>query len=498
MGLQFPATPTFTDFDAPVRIECDIYDLEVIGDLPRELEGSWYRCGPDTQYPPHLGDDIYINGDGMTTLFRFSDGHVDFKSRFVQTDRWKAERAARRSLFGKYRNPFTDKPEVKGLSRGVANTTPLWHGGRLLVFKEDDVPWELDPDTLATVGAFTWNGKLRSKTITAHPKIDPETGECILFGFECEGDGSSTMSWIVTDPQGEIVREEWFEPPYVGMVHDFAITRDYVMFPVMPTIMDPERLRAGGDHWKWVGDQDAWMGIMSRREGVKSLRWYKMPASFAFHTINGFNEGTTASIDMMVAKRNAFPFIGDIDPKVEVTIEDGMPFATRWSFDTTSNTEDGAFRSTQLSPIPGELPMINLAKTAVEARYTYIAMIDPSRRMLKGGPMGFAPNMIGKLDLKGGPPQFYAGADETGFQEGQFIPRGPGEDEGWFINVADHRDQNRSDLLVFDAQHIDQGPVCTVRLPLRLRLAFHTTWVSDADRARGDAIRQGREAKRAA
>ena len=59
---------------------------------------------------------------------------------------------------------------MRGKSRGTANTTPLWHGGRLLVLKEDHVPMQVDPDTLATIGPFDWHGRLRSKTVTAHPK----------------------------------------------------------------------------------------------------------------------------------------------------------------------------------------------------------------------------------------------------------------------------------------------------------------------------------------
>jgi carotenoid cleavage dioxygenase-like enzyme len=476
MTSPFPATPAFTGYDAPSRIECDVFDLEVAGALPSALHGSWYRCGPDPQYPPHLGDDIYINGDGMISMFRFEDGHVDFKMRYVQTERWKAERAARRSLYGKYRNRFTDHEDVAGTGRGTANTTPVWHGGRLLVLKEDDVPIELDPDTLATRGRFTWGGTLRSKTVTAHPKIDPVTGELLLFGYECEGDGSSAMCFLVECPDGQLVREDWFEPPYVGMVHDFAITADYVVFPLMPTTMDPERLRAGGDHWKWDGSLPAWVGILPRAGTIDELRWFRMPTQFAFHTVNAFNQGSMVHLDMMAAKRNAFPFIGDL-AGTPVDPRDGMPFATRWSFDLRSNAEDGGFQQRQLSPFPGELPLVDARRIGLPYRYAYVAMIDPTRRMLKAGPTHMAANMIGKLDLSDGTLQAWHGEDDTSFQEGAFVPRGAGEDEGWYINVADRHDHHRSELLVFDAQRIDAGPVATGYLPLRLRNAFHTTWV---------------------
>jgi carotenoid cleavage dioxygenase len=55
------------------------------------------------------------------------------RSRYVRTARFEAERKARRALFGKYRNLYTDQPEVKGVDRTVSNTTPVWHAGRLFM-----------------------------------------------------------------------------------------------------------------------------------------------------------------------------------------------------------------------------------------------------------------------------------------------------------------------------------------------------------------------------
>ena len=63
----------------------------------------------------------------MMRAVNFRDGHVDFKQRYIQTERWPLERQARRSLYGVYRNPFTDHPSVRGEGRGVANTTPVYH-----------------------------------------------------------------------------------------------------------------------------------------------------------------------------------------------------------------------------------------------------------------------------------------------------------------------------------------------------------------------------------
>jgi len=176
VSKPFPKTMDFSGYNAPSRIECDVYDLIVDGELPREINGSWYRCIPDPQFPPLLGHDTYLSGDGMLGLVRFEDGHADLKQRYIRTERFMNERAARRSLYGLYRSPYTDDPSVRGKGRGVNNTTPIWHGGRLLALKEDSHAVELDPHTLETRGAWDYNGKLRSQTMTAHSSLDPATG----------------------------------------------------------------------------------------------------------------------------------------------------------------------------------------------------------------------------------------------------------------------------------------------------------------------------------
>src|SRR5690606_9032689 len=164
------------------RAEIDLHDCEVEGDLPRDLDGVFYRVGPDPQYPkdPKYARDIVFDGEGHVSMFRIKDGHVDYKTRYARTQRWKAQHEARRSLFGMYRNPLTDDPSVAGLSRGTANTQLFLHHGKLLVFKEDSPPVYMDPLTLETLDDYyTFGGKLQSQTHTAHPKIDPLTGEYI-------------------------------------------------------------------------------------------------------------------------------------------------------------------------------------------------------------------------------------------------------------------------------------------------------------------------------
>ena len=308
----FPKTMAFAGYNAPSRVEADIFDLEIEGELPAGLKGVWYRMTPDPQFAPRLGDDFFISGDGMISAFRFEDGHVDYKSRYVRTERFLAERAARRALYGAYRNRFTDEASVQGLDRTVANTSPIWHAGRLFASKEDGLPYEIDPDTLETLGRFDWDGQLKTVTVSAHPKVDPRTGELLFYGYEASGDASRDMAFCVADAEGRLVSEEWFEAPYPGMVHDFAITEDYAVFPIFPTLADLDRMKAGGLHWMSDVSQDCWVAVVPRKTGVKDIRWFRRPGGQFFHVINAWNEGERITLDLCVSEMNSFPFIPDI------------------------------------------------------------------------------------------------------------------------------------------------------------------------------------------
>src|SRR5665213_3359668 len=80
---KFPKTMNFDGFMQPARFEADIADVEVEGDIPTGIDGAFFRVHPDPQFPARMGDDIWFNGDGMISLFRFHNGRVDFKHRWV-------------------------------------------------------------------------------------------------------------------------------------------------------------------------------------------------------------------------------------------------------------------------------------------------------------------------------------------------------------------------------------------------------------------------------
>jgi adenine phosphoribosyltransferase len=226
----------------PMRFEADVFECEVEGTIPPELEGAYYRTGGDRQYPS-LEDDIILNGDGMASMFRFENGHVSFRSRYVQTERLKREREARQRLYGHYRNRHTDHESVSNLPQrdNTGNTYAFNHHGELFMLREDSRPYRLDPETLETieVGQF---GALASTALTAHPKIDPKTGEWWSYGVFARGEPTTDANLHVFDRGGRLIREEWFHTPYPGLSHDWGVTREHLVFPIMPLLADSEAL----------------------------------------------------------------------------------------------------------------------------------------------------------------------------------------------------------------------------------------------------------------
>ena len=151
---QFPNTPEYIGLNTPLGEEYEIGSLTVEGRIPPDVEGVFFRAVPDPAFPPFVEDGgAILSGDGMVSAVRLAGGKAGFAIRYVQTARHRAEVAAGRALFGKYRNAFTDQPDAKGVDRTVANTTPVWHAGRLLMTKEDGRPYRVDPWVVTTSAA---------------------------------------------------------------------------------------------------------------------------------------------------------------------------------------------------------------------------------------------------------------------------------------------------------------------------------------------------------
>jgi carotenoid cleavage dioxygenase len=461
---KFPDIPMFQGIQAPSRIEVDLHDVEVNGETPREIHGAFYRIAPDHQYPPRFLDDVPFNADGTISRFLFEDGRVHLRHRYVQTERFKLERAAGRALYGKYRNPFTDDPSVEGKSRNLANTAPIVWDGRLLALREDSPPVAMDPITLETLGDWRFHGTLSGPTFTAHPKIDPRTGQMIAFGFAAKGLYSRDVAYYEVGPGGKITHEAWFELPYYCMLHDFGVTQDYAVFPVIPVCgAGVEELRAGKPHYLWDPTKDIYVGVLPRGASARDLRWFKAPNQFCSHVMNAFNDGSKIYIDVPVASGNMFPFFPERDkPWDPARAASRM---TRWTLDLASKGE--GFHSVQrLSDYVGEFPRTDHRYQTLPYQHGWLLGFDATR------------SSIAHVDHATGRTTAWSADSNTALQEPCFIPRSENapEGDGYIVTVGTRIKEMRTDVFLLDARRLDEGPLATLHLPLRLRPGYHTHW----------------------
>lgn len=477
---NFPDTMSFTGFNAPSRIEADIADLVYQGTIPPALNGAFYRVQPDPQFPPRLGDDISFNGDGMITRFHFHDGRCDFRQRWAKTDKWKLENAAGKALFGAYRNPIGDAPEVADVPRGTANTNAFPFGGKLWALKEDSPALLMDAATMETDGYTRFGGKMRGMTFTAHPKIDPESGNLIAFGYAASGLCSDDVAFYEISPEGELLQEIWFKAPYYCMMHDFAITEDYAVFNVMPSIGSWERLEKGLPHFGFDTTLPVYLGVLPRRTGATGddIRWFKTGNSFNSHVMNAFQEGTKVHFDIPVAKNNMFPFFPDVHG-APFNGMDAMSYLTRWTVDMASNND--AFESeVRLTDTVGEFPRIDDRFAGRPYRYGWMLEMDMRRPVeLKGGSTsGLLMNCLYLIDHATKAEQHWWCGPVSTLQEPCFIARAPDapEGDGWIVQICNRLEEQRSDLLLFDALDIDKGPIATINIPIRMRFGLHGNW----------------------
>lgn len=482
MSRTFPDTPEFTGLNAPIGAEYELRGLKVEGRIPADVRGTFFRAIPDPAFPPYIEDGAaVISGDGMVSAMRFAGGEVSFAIRYVQTERHRAEVAAGRALFGKYRNPFTDDARAAGLDRTVANTTPVWHAGRLLMTKEDGRPYRLDPRTLATLGRYDFGGRLRSATVTAHVRVDPASGELFFFGYEADGLASTKVAYCIADRHGDLDREQWFDAPYCAMMHDFCITERYALFPIYPTTCDLTRLKAGGDHWVHELGRESWVGVMPRYGSVAELRWFRGPNGVScYHMMNAFEDaGGGIHLDQCLANVNAFPFIQRASGLNVAPGDTGARLA-RW----TINLEDGSDRVTEttIGP-PGDLPMIPAAFQGRPYTHGWLLTMNPGMQgpPVAGGPVGVMFNTLLRVDLTGKPPQALALPPAHCLSEPVHVPSSQPSHEGWLLTVVDQQ-TGAADfthaLWVLDAGNVAAGPLAQVRIPHRLRPQVHGWWVS--------------------
>jgi carotenoid cleavage dioxygenase-like enzyme len=454
--------PFLRDNFAPWRMEGVAEDLEVVGAVPRELNGTWFRNGPNPALEPG-GRYHWFDGDGMIHAITLRDGRAHYRNRYVQSGGLAEERAAGRAVYpGLLDMNASEAPRFKN----TGNTNIVWHADRLLALMEAALPTRMDPVTLATVGEFDFDGRLIGP-MTAHPKLDPGTGEMLFFGY------SPFPPWLqyhVADRAGRLVRSEPIDIAWPSMIHDFAVTADHVVFILCPIVFSFENLRERGGAFTWEPDRGTRLGVMPRTGGNADVRWFDTDPCFVFHPMNAYEDGDAAVV-VDVARYRRLDFMTPRAARDPGYGDETAARMHRWRIDLRR----GGVSSTPLDDAICEFPRVDERRVGRPHRFGYAAVRETAA---DGGlPIWTA---VRKYDLRRGTAETRRFGDGNGVGEPVFVPRTDAaeEDDGWVLVLAYDRARNASDFWILDGRDIAGEPVARVVLPHRIPYGFHGNWVA--------------------
>lgn len=444
---------------APQRIEFDVADLATTGDWPRALDGTLYRIGPNPQFDP-IEPYNPLLGDGMVHAFRVRGGRVSYRNRWVRTRQWRLEHDAGRALFATGDPRRSDASVAGQPTDGVANTALVWHAGRLLALEEGHGPIEIDPRTLATRGGHGFDGRLR-RTMTAHPKLDPGSGEMLFFGNRFDG----SIDWYVADAAGRVTRRHELKAPYASLLHDFAVTGDFVVFPICPVTLSRSRALAGGPALAWEPERGAGL-LVVRRDGRGGARWFGADPGFVWHVLGGNNDGDAIRVDLCVQEAPAFP---RGDGTMPLPVQQRQRLA-RWEVDWSG--PDRIIARTLCDELC-EYPRGDERFATRPPRFGYFAC--------HGGPGtgDWFHRGIGCFDFRTATMTTCRLGATLAVSEPVFVPAAAtaAEGDGFLLCVVYDETQDTSQLVVLDAGRVSSGPIAAAQLQHRVPMGFHGTWI---------------------
>ena len=432
-ALRPSPNPYLSGNFAPVDVEMTKLHLPTTGSIPLELRGTLLRNGPNP-IAPDPASYHWFSGDGMLHGIELSNGEARYRNRWVRTDH-AAE------LLGENQIGM-QAAEVNALS-GRAQTSIVSHAGKTLALYEPSLPTEINTNA-ETIGRYDFGGALRSP-MTAHPKIDPVTGEMLFFGLDLFG--PPYLRFHVVDSNGNLVLSKEIDIPGPSMMHDFAITERHVVFLDLPIVYDFGLLSTQPFPARWTPEYGARVGVMPR-DASTAPQWFEIEPCYVFHTVNAYDEGDSVVLDVI---RHAQMFTEDL-----YGLGDGTGTLDRWTMDLTS----GAIRVQQLDDRLQEFPRIDERALGRPHRYAFTAVARWGDFSEPFGTLLQQDLMSGTTVEAALPPGSQAG-------EAVFVPSSAtaAEDEGWVLAVVYNAPEDRSDLVILDATDFGGQPVATVALP---------------------------------
>ena len=276
------------------------------------------------------------------------------------------------------------------------------------------------------------------------------------------------------DPVGVLTETIILATPYSAMVHDFVLTENYIIIPVMPISGSLERAMEGGPPFAWEPEKGVHVGILPRHGGTaEDIKWLEMDLAFAFHFMNGFDQDGVVTVDCcQMEHATLFPTVdGGSTGKTE-------PMLSRWTIDLNQDSPRVEFEC--IDEFQSEFPQCDPRYACRPYRHGWYTSTDFGLAAdLEANDNFF--NVVGHYDHETRKEDRYS-CGRSLVSEALFVPKSgdAAEGEGYLLSVATNFDTHLSSLFIFDALNISAGPVAKVHLSHRVPAGFHGFWRSNS------------------
>lgn len=434
----------------------------VEGRLPKVLAGTLYRNGPAWFERDGFRYEHWFDGDGMVHGWTLADGGVTHAARMVETPKFVRERREGRFVFP---TPGTAVPGQKPVRNNddsnLANTSVMVLGGRLFALFEGGSAFELERDTLATVGPATWRPDLAALPFSAHPLVDRD-GSVWNFGSINLMGGSGLLVWHL-GADGRLISAHTLETPALGYLHAFAMTDDALVFALAPFAM--------GDHGPFFErirfqPQDATRIAVVPKHDPGAARWFEAPFGMVYHFGDAYRSGSEIRVR---AVRHADPDAARSPMRGAMAGHAIAAAGGEELVELRIDTARGRADWHRLGVQGLEFPLFD-ARTPEHAPARLYAPVA------HGGAALF--NAVAMLDPHRDARQLHVYGAGIVAEEHVFVPR-PGRtrpDDGWLLGTLYDITRDRRGLAVLDARHVDDGPVATAWVDYGFPLGFHGTF----------------------
>ncbi len=471
--LNGPWLPNFDEYTAT--------DMEVIGEIPKDIDGVYVRNTENPVLEP-LGHYHPFDGDGMLHSISFKEGIAEYRNRFVRTKGFEAEQMAGEALWaGIANNPALSKRPgwgAQGHVKDSSSTDVVIHAGKILsTFWQCGDGYRLDPYTLEQHGAESWTP---IEGISAHPKVDENTGELLFFNYSKH---PPYQHYGVVDKNNKLIHYTPVPLPGPRLPHDMAFTKNYSILVDLPLFWDPELLKDNHHHARFYDNMPTRFGIIPRYGNQDEVVWFDAAPTYVLHWMNAYEEGDEVVLEGYFQDNPSpepLPGMPKAVGQLMANI-DQHSFQSklhRWRF----NLKTGEVKEERLDDRVLEFGSFNQQYAGSKTRYLYSTWTKPGWFLFSG---------IVKHDFESGESWSLPFGEERYGSEAPFVPRvnAKDEDDGYLVSFITDMKENRSECILVDAKDIEAGPVCRIMLPHRICSGTHATWAS------GESIRQHQDNK---